>query len=88
MIIKCKRLGLINPTEVEANNKILVTQGLSIEQLSKLWKWYYDIPPYEPIYLAMPTKLYDSVHLRNEIACKNVAELFAEQGIKVVEENS
>lgn len=87
MIIKCKRLGLINPTEVEANNKTLVTRGLSIEKLSKLWKRYYDIPPYEPIYLAMPTKLYNSVHQRNNIPCKNVAELFAEQGIKVVEEN-
>lgn len=88
MIIKCKRLGLNNPTEVEANNKTLVTRGLSIEKLSKLWKRYYNIPPYEPIYLAMPTKLYNSVHLRNNIPwCKNVAELFAEQGIKVVEEN-
>lgn len=87
MIIKCKRLGLNNPTEVEANNKTLVTRGLSIEKLSKLWKRYYNIPPYEPIYLAMPTELYNSVHLRNNIPCKNVAELFAEQGIKVVEEN-
>lgn len=87
MIIKCKRLGIINPTEVEANNKILVTQGLSIEDLSRLWKWYYNIPPYEPIYLEMPTKLYNSVHQRNDIPCKNVAELFAEQDIKVVEEN-
>ena len=87
MTIKCKRLGIMNPTEVEANNKILVTQGLSIEQSSNLWKWYYNIPPYEPIYLAMPTKLYNSVHQRNKTACKNVAELFAEQGIKVIEEN-
>ena len=86
MIIKCKRLGLNNPTEVEANNKTLVTQGLSIEKLSKVWKKYYNIQPYEPIYLAMPTKLYNSVHQRNNIPCKNVAELFAEQGIKVVEE--
>lgn len=86
MIIKCKRLGLINPTEVEANNKILVTRGLSIEKLSKVWKKYYNIPPYEPIFLAMPTKLYNSVHQRNNIPCKNLAELFAEQGIKVVEE--
>ena len=38
MIIKCKRLGLNNPTEVETNNKTLVTQGLSIEKLSKVWK--------------------------------------------------
>lgn len=86
MIIKCKQYGLINPTEVEANNKILVTQGLSIEQLSKLWKWYYNIPPYEPIYLAMPTKLYNSTRLRNKTACKNVVELFEEQDIKVIEE--
>ena len=87
MIIKCKRCGFINPTEVEANNKILVTQGLSIEELSKLWKWYYNIPPYEPIYLAMPTKLYNSVHKRSITPCKNLAEFFEEQGIKVVEEN-
>lgn len=86
MIIKCKRLGLINPTEVEVNNKILVTQCLSIEQLSNLWKRYYNIPPYEPIYLAMPTKLYNSVHQRTKTQCKSVAELFEEQGIKVVEE--
>ena len=86
MIIKCKRLGFINPTEVEANNKILVTRGLSIEELSKLWKRYYNIPLYEPIYLAMSPKLYNSAHRHNNIPCKNVAELFAEQGIKVVEE--
>lgn len=42
MIIKCKRLGFINPTEVEANNKILVTQSLSIEDLSRLWKMLRD----------------------------------------------
>jgi hypothetical protein len=87
MIIKCKRCGFINPTEVEANNKILVTQGLSIDELSKLWKWYYNIPSYEPIYLAMPTKLYNSAHQRFSPSCKNVAELFGEQNIKVVEEN-
>lgn len=87
MIIKCKRCGFTNPTEVDVNNKILVTQGLSIEELSKLWKWYYNIPPYEPIYLAMPTKLYNSVHQRSRTPCKSVAELFAEQDIKVVEEN-
>lgn len=87
MIIKCKRLGFVNPTEVEVNNKILVTQGLSIEDLSKLLKWYYNIPPYEPIYLEMPTNLYNSTRQRNSAACKNVAELFEEQGIKVVEEN-
>lgn len=87
MTIKCKRLGIMNPTEVEANNKILVTQGLSIEQLSNLWKWYYNIPPYEPIYLAMPTKLYNSVHQRSITPCKSVAELFEERGIKVIEEN-
>lgn len=87
MIIKCKTLGLINPTEVEVNNKILVTRGLSIEKLSKFWKRYYKIPPYEPIYLAMPKNLYNSVHQRAIPSCKSVAELFAEQGIKVVEEN-
>lgn len=86
MIIKCKQYGLIKPTEVEANNKILVTQELSIEQLSELWKWYYNIPPYEPIYLAMPTSLYNSAHFRNYTSRKNVAELFYEQGIKVIEE--
>nr|DAK53665.1 MAG TPA: hypothetical protein [Bacteriophage sp.] len=87
MIIKCKTLGLIKLTEVEANNRILVTQGLSIDELSKLWKWYYNIPPHEPIYLTMPTKLYNSTHICNRPPCKNVAELFTEQGIKVVEEN-
>lgn len=86
MIIKCKRLGFINPTEVEANNKILVTRGLSIEKLSKLWKRYYNIPLYERIYLAMPTELYNSAHQRSRTPCKSVAELFEEQGIKVVEE--
>lgn len=86
MIIKCKRLGFINPTEVEANNKILVTRGLEIEKLSKLWKRYYNIPLYERIYLAMPTELYNSVHQRSRTPCKSVAELFEEQGIKVVEE--
>lgn len=86
MIIKCKTLGFIKLTEVEANNKRLVTQGLSIEELSKLWKWYYNIPPYEHIYLAMPTKLYNSVQQRTKPSCKSVAELFTEQDIKVVEE--
>lgn len=86
MIIKCKRLGFINPTEVEANNKILVTRGLSIEKLSKLWKRYYNIPLYERIYLAMPTELYNSVHQRSRTPCKSVAELFEAQGIKVIEE--
>lgn len=47
MRIICNSIGLNKETEVISNERRLVTQGLSIKQLCDLWKWYYNIPPFE-----------------------------------------
>lgn len=45
-----KRIGLINPTEVEYNGKSLVTVGLDIETLVKIWRDTFNLQDHD-IYL-------------------------------------
>ena len=84
--IKAESIAYHNPTRVICNNKVLETQGLNIDELCKMWKWYFEIPPFEKIELVCDTKLYNSLKQRMLSSYKSVEELFEEQGIKVVED--
>lgn len=85
MIIELEKIGLLNPTRVKCNGRVLETQGLSVEQLVDLWRNYYDIPSYTIIYLR-PTndKLFNSLYFTSKYNKKPLAELFREQYVYVI----
>ncbi len=81
MRIICNSIGLNKETEVISNERRLVTQGLSIKQLCDLWKWYYNIPPFEQKEIVFThDKDYYAMNQRTLAAEKSVKELFAEEG--------
>lgn len=86
-----KRIGLYNPTEVEYGNKILVTQGLDIESLTDLWKWYFNLKCFSKIALYVANKKdFNSMEQKTLTSVKSVKELFEEQGfdIKLLEDET
>lgn len=84
MIIELEKIGMNNPTRVKCNGRILETQGLSINDLCDLWKWYYCCPPFDKIYLVTnDDRLYMSLKQRTFASQKSHIDLFAEQSIYV-----
>lgn len=84
-IIECERLGIVTPTKVKHNDIALVTQRLNINTLCELWKWYFNIPPFEKIVLIVDKRLYNSMQQRSLSNMKTANELFYENGIEVRE---
>lgn len=84
MIIELEKIGLQNLTRVKCNGRVLETQGLSINDLCDLWKWYYCCPSFDKIYLVTnEDRLYMSLRQRTFASQKSVIELFEEQGVYV-----
>ena len=84
--IKARTIAYHNPTRVECNGKTLETQRLDIKTLCELWKWYFEISPFEKVELVCNTRLYNSLKQTPLSSSKSMIELFEEQGIKVVED--
>ena len=81
MRIICNSIGLNKETEVISNARKLITQGLSIKQLCDLWKWYYNIPPFEKTEIVFSVdKDYYAMNQRTLATEKSVKELFEEEG--------
>lgn len=81
MKIICKSIGLLKETEVISNERRLVTQGLSIKQLCDLWKWYYNIPPFEKVeFVFSVDKDYNAISQRTLASSKSIKELLEEEG--------
>lgn len=80
-IIKSEHLGLHTPTTVYADNRVLTTQGLDIQTLCDLWKWYFHIPPFAKIKLVMTEKEYNATLQRPLASTLSVQELLQRQGI-------
>lgn len=74
MRLICNSIGLNKETEVIHNGRRLVTQGLSIEQLCNLWRWYYNIAPFEKkIELVFSVdRDYSAIHQRTLSSCRSV----------------
>lgn len=83
MILNCKNYGFVKETEVSHNGRRLVTKGLDIETLCDLWKWYFNIPPYEKISLIVDKKLFYAAEQSPLSSVKSVKELFKEQGVEL-----
>lgn len=85
--IKAETIAYHNPTRVSCNCKILETQRLDIKTMCDLWKWYFEIPPFEKVELVCNTRLYNSLKQPPLSSFKSFIDLFKEQGINVVEEH-
>lgn len=84
MILDCKNYGLMTETEVSCEGRRLVTQGLDIQTLVKLWRWYYNIPPFEKVFLAVPQRLYELSQSKTYIPMRSVREVFHNEGIEII----
>ena len=84
MTLDCKNFGFTKETEVSYKNRRLVTQGLDIEKLCTLWRWYYYIPPFEKIFLVVSKRLYEALRQRPLASSKSVKEHFEEHGVELV----
>ena len=81
-IIKVQTIGFFNPTRVECQKRILETQQMSIYDLIDLWKWYFNIPPYNKIVLEMDSKNYSSIMQKTLSTEKSVYDIFHSYGIE------
>lgn len=87
MKLKCKNYGLITNTEVEnEDGRILVTNGLDIDSLVRLWRWYYNIPFFEGIEVEVSKELYNSIKQKTACGIKSVEQLFYEKNVVFVKE--
>lgn len=86
--IKAEKIAYHNPTRVVCDGKVIETQQLDIKSLCDLWKWYFQIPPFEEVELICETRLYNSLRQPTLSSTKSIIDLFREQGIKVVESKS
>ena len=78
--LKLKRIGLNNPTEVEYNEKSLVTVGLDIKTLVKTWRDTFDLKGHD-IYLEASKELIRKISGRTIGAIKSVKELLEEERV-------
>lgn len=85
MRIELEKIGLHNPTRVTCNGRVLETQGLALEQLVSLWRYYYDIPTNTIIYLRpISDELFNSLYCTSKHNKKPLVELFREQNVYVI----
>lgn len=84
MTLDCKNFGFAKETEVSFKGRRLVTQGLSIQMLCRLWRWYYNISPFEKILLAVPKRLFTACGQRTLSACLSVKEHFEKEGVEMI----
>ena len=87
MILKCKSFGLLTNTEVKDwQGRVLVTNGLDIQSLVNLWRWYYKVSFWEKIELQVSEDLYKSMMSKPLCKwCRSVEELFYDNGVVVKE---
>ena len=77
-VLKLQRVGLINPTVVEYNEKVLATNHLDIESTCNLWRCHFGFYPTEKIDLAMTKKNFSVIQQKAFSSVKSVYDLFYE----------
>jgi hypothetical protein len=78
-VLKLQRVGLITPTVVEYEGKILATNHLDIESLCNLWRVHFGFYTTEKVDLAMTKKQFSSIQQKTLSSVKSVYELFYER---------
>lgn len=62
--IELESIAFHNPTRVRCKDRVLEIQEVPLEELVGLWKWYFNIPPFEKICLTVKdNRLYESMKL-------------------------
>ena len=78
-VLKLQSVGLINPTVVEYEGKVLATNQLDIESTCNLWRCHFGFYPIEKIDLAMTKKNFSVIKQKPLSSVKSVYELFYER---------
>ena len=78
-VLKLQRGGLITPTVVEYEGKVLATNHLDIESLCNLWRVHFGFYTTEKVDLAMTKKQFSSIRQKTLSSVKSVYELFYER---------
>ena len=78
-VLKLQRVGLITPTVVEYEGKVLATNHLDIESLCNLWRVHFGFYTTEKVDLAMTKKQFSSIQQKTLSSVKSVYELFYER---------
>lgn len=88
-VLKLQRVGLITPTVVEYEGKVLATNHLDIENTCNLWRVHFGFYPTEKVDIAMTKKQFSSIQYTTLSSVKSVYELFYERNFipRVFEED-
>lgn len=78
-VLKLQRVGLITPTLVEYEGKVLATNQLDIESTCNLWRCHFGFYSTEKIDLAMTKKEFSVIQQKTLSSVKSVYDLFYEQ---------
>ena len=78
-VLKLQRVGLIIPTVVEYEGKVLATNHLDIESTCNLWRVHFGFYPTEKVDIAMTKKQFSSIQQKTLSSAKSVYELFYER---------
>lgn len=78
-VLKLQRVGLITPTVVEYEGKVLATNHLDIESTCNLWRVHFGFYPTEKVDIAMTKKQFSSIHQKTLSSVKSVYDLFYER---------
>ena len=78
-VLKLQRVGLITPTVVEYEGKVLATNHLDIESTCNLWRVHFGFYPTEKVDIAMIKKQFSSNQQKTLSSVKSVYELFYER---------
>ena len=78
-VLKLQRAGLITPTVVEYEGKVLATNQLDIESTCNLWRVHFGFYPTEKVDIAMTKKQFSSIQQKTLSSVKSVYELFYER---------
>lgn len=78
-VLKLQRVGLITPTLVEYDGKVLATNQLDIESTCNLWRCHFGFYPTEKIDLAMTKKEFSVIQQKTLSSVKSVYDLFYEK---------
>lgn len=78
-VLKLQRFGLMTPTVVEYEGKVLATNQLDIESTCNLWRCHFGFYPIEKIDLAMTKKNFSVIQQKTLSSVKSVYDLFYER---------
>lgn len=78
-VLKLQRVGLVTPTVVEYEGKVLAINHLDVESTCNLWRVHFGFYPTEKVDLVMTKKQFLSIQQKTLSSVKSVYELFYER---------